>query len=69
MKFDIRNSLHKAIFHCVINGGAGDCKIVEHDDDNNGRIITSKQFGAGVYKWSLRNGKVYCCKQVAKVEF
>lgn len=66
--FNILNPLHAAIFHCVINGGAGDCKIIEFDNDTHGRVITAKQYGAGVYKWSLRNSKVYCCRRVNKVK-
>lgn len=65
--FNINNPLHKAIFLCVITGGAGDCRIVEYDDSNHGHVITAKQYGAGVYKWSVRNDRVYCCRQTPKI--
>ncbi len=66
--FSMNNPLHKAIFLCVVTGGAGDCRLVEFGDATSGRVFTKKQYGAGTYKWALKNNQVYCCRQVVAVE-
>lgn len=69
VNYNHKNPIHRAIFLCVVQGGAGDCtKVLYEDDGNSGRVYTKKQYGAGDYKWSVIGGKVYCCRHIENVE-
>lgn len=68
-KYDHGNPLHRALFRCLITGGAGDLAFVDtYAPGNHGSIVTRKTCGTGVYKWRQRGVTVYCCKRQSKIE-